>query len=395
VHYRDDIIRCAGAAGSAGRSAHSLESHGLTYLESTNLGTVCFHPHGWAAGPWGTHYTVTDLGTLGGTFGEANALNNKAWVVGDANLPGDTVRHAFLWRKGLMKNLGTLGGPNSLAAALNERGEVTGFSDTSTPDPLKEDFCGFGTNLVCLPFFWQNGAMAPLPTLGGSGQALEINGRGQVVGVSENTTPDPTCVDTPQVLHFEPVLWEKGETIHELPTFPGDPDGFADAINDRGQVVGQTGDCISPFHGVLWDHDTVMDLGKLGELQLAPRDINNKGQVVGFAFSPDLTTFLAFLWQNGVATNLGTLPAPLGIASFAFSVNEKGQVVGTSIDEQGDPHAFIWQQGVMTELNDLTPAGSPLFLLFGFSINSRGEIVGSGIQVSTGEARLFGGPEQW
>jgi len=185
------------------------------------------------------------------------------------------------------------------------------------------------------------------------------------------------------------VLWEKGETIHELPTFPGDPDGVADAINDRGQVVGQTGDCISPFHGVLWDHDTVMDLGKLGELQLAPRDINNKGQVVGFAFSPDFTTFLAFLWQNGVATNLGTLPAPLGIASFGFSVNEKGQVVGTSIDEQGDPHAFIWQQGVMTELNDLTPAGSPLFLLFGFSINSRGEIVGSGIQVSTGEEHAY------
>src|SRR5712692_7610995 len=91
-------------------------------------------------------YSVADLGTLGGTFGEANALNNKAWVVGDAKLPGDTVRHAFLWRKGLMKNLGTLGGPNSLAAALNERGEVTGFSDTSTPDPLTEDFCFFGTN---------------------------------------------------------------------------------------------------------------------------------------------------------------------------------------------------------------------------------------------------------
>ncbi len=88
-------------------------------------------------------YSVADLGTLGGTFGEANALNNKAWVVGDAFLPGDTVRHAFLWRKGVMKNLGTLGGPNSLAAALNERGEITGFSDTSTPDPLGEIFAPF------------------------------------------------------------------------------------------------------------------------------------------------------------------------------------------------------------------------------------------------------------
>ena len=97
-------------------------------------------------------YSVADLGTPGGTFGEANALNNKAWVVGDATLPGDTVRHAFLWRKGLMKNLGTLGGPNSLAAALNARSEVTSFSDTSTPDPLTEDFCFCGTNLEMSPF---------------------------------------------------------------------------------------------------------------------------------------------------------------------------------------------------------------------------------------------------
>ena len=100
-------------------------------------------------------HSVADLGTLGGTFGEANALNNKAWVVGDATLPGDTVRHAFLWRKGIMKNLGILGGSNSLAAALNARSEVTSFSDTSTPDPLTEDFCFFGTNLRCHPFLWR------------------------------------------------------------------------------------------------------------------------------------------------------------------------------------------------------------------------------------------------
>jgi probable HAF family extracellular repeat protein len=317
-------------------------------------------------------YSVADLGTLGGTFGEANALNNKAWVVGDATLPGDTVRHAFLWRKGLMKNLGTLGGPNSLATALNERGEVTGFSDTSTPDPLTEDFCFFGTNLRCLPFLWREGVLTPLPTLGGSGQAFEINSRGQVVGVSENTTPDPTCVDTPQVLNFEPVLWEKGETIHELPTFPGDPDGVADAINDRGQAVGQTGDCINPFHGVLWDHDTVVDLGKLGELQLAPRDINNQAQVVGFAFSP--TTLVAFLWQNGVATNLGTLPPD--VFSFALGINEKGQIVGDSCDMSFACRAFLWEDGTMTELNSLVHDPDAPFLENGNGINSRGQIAG-------------------
>lgn len=196
-----------------------------------------------------TPYTVTDLGMLGGTFGEALAVNNKGWVVGDATLPGDTVRRAFLWRKGPIEDLGTLGGPNSYAALLNERGDVTGSSDTSTPDPLGEDFCFFGTNLVCLPFVWQHGAMTPLPTLGGSnGGAASINGRGQVVGGAENAKTDPTCVGTSQILHVEPVLWEKGE-IRELPTIAGDPDGFANAINDNGEAVGSTGDAQQTFTG--------------------------------------------------------------------------------------------------------------------------------------------------
>jgi len=319
-------------------------------------------------------YTVADIGTLGGTFGEANGVNNKGWVVGDATLPGDLFRHAFVWRKGVMTDLGTLGGPNSLAFyPSNERGEIAGFSDSSTTDPLSEDFCGFGTNLTCVPFLWQHGVMTLLPTLGGNnGQAFDVNNRGQVVGVADNTTPEATCVDTPQMLfQFKPVIWQK-DVIHELPTFPGDSDGFAAAINDRGQVVGQTGDCTNAFHAVLWEHGTVSDLGTLGELQLGPQDINNQGQVVGVAFSA--TTLVAFLWENGVATNLGTL-AP-DVFSLALGVNEKGQVVGDSCDESFACRAFLWQNGTMTELNDLVNDPNAPFLENANSINSRGQIAG-------------------
>jgi probable HAF family extracellular repeat protein len=90
-------------------------------------------------------YTVTDLGTLGGTFSQAFGINNKESVVGFSTLTGDTALHAFLWRKGLMTDLGTLGGSDSLpysqAFSVNERDEVVGFSETSVPDPLGENFC--------------------------------------------------------------------------------------------------------------------------------------------------------------------------------------------------------------------------------------------------------------
>ncbi len=332
-------------------------------------------------------YRVTDLGTLGGTSSVAESVNNKGWANGFSTLKGNQKTHATLWVQGLKLDLSTLGGANSIAGfPISESGEVSGWSETSTPDPNGEDFCFFGTHLTCLPFLWQNGVISSLPTLGGNnGLAAEINNRGQVVGDTENTTPDPTCV-APQVFQFEPVLWEKGKIQQQFPTVSGDPDGVANGINDAGQAAGASGNCTTAFHAVLWENGTVTDLGNLGgTMNNFAVDINNQGQVVGQSDLPGDTTHHAFLWQHHAMTDLGTLPGD--VASFADGLNNKGQVVGFSTDASGNMRAFLWQNGVMTDLNTLVPPGSP-FLLAALNINSRGEIAGFA-QKSTGEIHAF------
>jgi len=294
-----------------------------------------------------------------------------------------------------------LGGPNSIAFGDNVRFQAAGEAETSTPDPNGEDFCGFGTHLTCLPFLWQDGVMNPLPTLGGNnGVAYAINNRGKAAGTAENSTPDPGC-PAPQVLHFKPVVWEEG-AIHKLPTFGGDPDGVAQEINDNGEVVGGSGTCATfntnflynlvPVHALLWEKGKATDLGNLGGQTgqaggNIAYNINNQGQVVGNSDLPGDTTFHAFLWTRKTGMqDLGTLSGD--VASVSISINDAGSVIGASLDANFNPRAFLWEKGVMTDLNTLIAGDSPLYLLTGCSINSHGEITGLGL-TSTGEIHTY------
>jgi probable HAF family extracellular repeat protein len=328
-------------------------------------------------------YTVTDLGP---TQSFSVGINNRGLVAGTALLADGVTQNAFLWQKGMRTDLGTMGGPNSTAFSRpNERGQVAGNAETATPDPLGEDFCGYGTHLICLGFVWQNGTMTPLATLGGNNSWANggINNRGQAAGFAENATPDATC-GLPS-LEGKPVIWTNG-AARELATLPGDPDGTVFAINERGQAAGVSSDCgASPtiFHAVLWSEDgSVTDLGNLGgTLNNVAEAINNHGQVVGSSDLPGDTASRAFLWT--ARDGMRDLGAGDGLfASFAFGINDNGQVVGMSCDQNVACGAFLWQEGVMTDVNSLLPQGSPWNLIAGFSINSRGEIGGVGEDMS-------------
>jgi probable HAF family extracellular repeat protein len=323
-------------------------------------------------------YVVTDLGTVPGGDGVNDvpfSISNNGLAAGVVSLPGFT-SHAALWSGGTATDMGTLGGPDSWSFGVNPRGQASGWAETGISDPNGEDYCGFGTHLICRGFVWQAGRMTPLSTLGGNNAAgAQINNRGDVVGYAENTTFDSNC-PSPQILQFKPVVWQANGQLRALPTFPGEAEGAALGINENRQAVGTSGAC-GPFngdgtylveaHALSWNEGKVTDLGNLGGtggtgfLGNAAYSVNNHGDVVGHSDLPGDTVTHAFLWTKKTGMqDLGTLPGD--VMSFALNINDAGEIVGVSWETAtptvANLRAVIWEQGAAVDLNTLVVPGA-------------------------------------
>jgi probable HAF family extracellular repeat protein len=348
-------------------------------------------------------YYVFNLGApLGGnTF--PVGINDLGWISGASNAANNQTSQAQIW-VGAPLALGTLGGPNSAVQWPDHstHGEIVGIAETAQANPLGEAwscsaFFPTTTYDVCLGFAWQDGVMSALPTLGGyDGYAAGVNNRGQIAGWAEDTVHDSTCT-APQVLQFEAVVWgPKLNQITQLKPYGSDPDSAATAINDSGQVVGISGICsvavggAGAEHALIWNNGVPTNLGNLGgQAWNTPTAINNHGVVVGFGnTSGDMNAPLnplGFIWTQN--SGLQAIP-PVASASdtndIAYDLNEKSQVVGQSFGPNGF-RAFLYENGVSTDLNTLVIGGDPnLSLFLAQGVNDSGEISGTAIDSSSG-----------
>ncbi len=321
---------------------------------------------------------VTDLGTLGER--QVTGINDAGQIVGAGPVTGSKPPHAFVTGPdgvGLTE-LGTLGGRYSFGVGINNAGQVVGFSDTKPPRQQHAFITG------------ANGTgMTDLGTLGGSRSSADgVNDAGQVVGSSETSTGSSHAF----------ITGPNGAGMKDLGTI-GETDSEAYAINNAGQVAGWFGTWEQERqqgHAFITGPNGVgmQDLGTLpGNSNAYAIAINSTGQVAGssekittsqISGAQTITTSThAFITGPDGADmkDLGTLG---GSDSFAYGMNDAGQVVGASETGAGSTlgptHAFITgPNGVgMTDLNSLLelPEGTILFRADG--INNHGQIIASG-----------------
>jgi probable HAF family extracellular repeat protein len=223
--------------------------------------------------------TLTEVPTLGGRSGGANGGNASGAVVGASVPANGFTSHAFIYRDGAVQDLGTLGGAFSSASAINDNDQIVGQSTLIR-----------GGDVPSHATLWEAGQIVDLGTLGGAESfARGINNAGVIIGVSSN-------VEDPSGGHA--VVWRDRviEALDDAGSKHSQPHAINASGTIAGAMVAFNG---APWRAVVWDHGagTPTELGTLGSSSYA-LGINERGDVVGMAWDAAGTRPRPFLYAK-------------------------------------------------------------------------------------------------
>ncbi|MHC5082911.1 MAG: DUF3466 family protein [Planctomycetota bacterium] len=295
-------------------------------------------------------YEIIDLGTMGGDYSKAEAVNDHGQVVGEGFYYDGTTFHqsGYLFQ-----------GYYAEVASLNNHGQLTG-AVTEYKNGQWQPYQAFLHN---------GNKVTKLGTLGGTTSGgIAVNDSGQVAGNSDTAGNAASHA-----------FYYDGTTMHDIGTFGGENSTAWD-INNNGQVVGRARTSYSTSRAFLYDDTGIHDLGTLGGNHSDAYSINDLGQVTGDSYNSNSNRH-AFYYDGLIMHDLGSLKGENGYSS-GWGINNKGQIVGNSAipDVINVTHAFIYEPATgMLDLNHLIPPDSGWVLNSALDINESGQIVGGGL----------------
>jgi probable HAF family extracellular repeat protein len=195
---------------------------------------------------WSSQTGMIDIGTLGGAYAQANAINDAAVITGASetqDMGPIKKTHAFIYRplaptapgNQQMQDLGVLGtGLFSSGTAINNYNHVAGYSTLSTKDGRVHAFLHNGKGMIDL------GSLGPYALDSDNSVALGVNSKDQVVGYSYLQTVGGMPL---QQVAF---LWSRNESgIGKMANLNSMVDKTgrnyllisATGINDKGQIA--------------------------------------------------------------------------------------------------------------------------------------------------------------
>ena len=175
-----------------------------------------------------------------------------------------------------------------------------------------------------------------------------------------------------------------GYDVFDLGTLGGNSAKPLD-LNDYGQVVGSSRTSSGGTHAFVWDNGVMHDLGTLGYEGSVAQRINNAGVIAGAVWSVRnddcYRNTVGAVWRNRVGAVLGS-QAAVGKPVGAVAMDEAGDIAWSACGHE-DPWAWLSQGNSWTPLGGL-PGGSGHSWVY--SMNEHNQIVGSTGAVYTGES---------
>lgn len=287
-------------------------------------------------------YRLTDLG-------QSTVTNDAAQDITEGGKVGlQQAGMAYVWQDGTLtpsagvpngntqmriNELGHIAGANNLEAYLWRNGTTSALGSLEGGYTFSYDINDLdqviGTSYCSSinryrGFLWQNGSMVDiggfLPT--GETRPSAINNAGRIVGSASNATTEL------------PFVYDGG-TFSALPIPTGFVRGEANGLSDNGLNIAGTSresNFFTNSQATAWIGGTTIALGTLGFGASRAHDVNDRGQVVGSLGVHDTDPVAAFLWENGMMYNLNSLliDAPGYNVRQAFGINNFGQIVGNA-----------------------------------------------------------------